>query len=44
VSIERNVRQILDELPEGTQLVAAVKTREPREILEAVNAGIRIVG
>jgi pyridoxal phosphate enzyme (YggS family) len=44
VSIEQNVRQILDELPEGTQLVAAAKTREPREILEAVNAGIRIVG
>jgi pyridoxal phosphate enzyme (YggS family) len=44
VSIEQTVRQILDELPEGTQLVAAAKTREPQEILEAVNAGISIVG
>jgi pyridoxal phosphate enzyme (YggS family) len=44
VSIEQNIRQILDELPEGVQLVAAAKTREPGEILEAVNAGIGIVG
>jgi pyridoxal phosphate enzyme (YggS family) len=44
VSIEQSVRQILSELPEGTQLVAAAKTREPREILEAVNAGISIIG
>jgi pyridoxal phosphate enzyme (YggS family) len=44
VSIEQNVRQILDELPEGTQLVAAAKTREPREILEAVNAGVSTIG
>lgn len=44
MSIEQNARQILDELPEGVQLVAAAKTREPREILEAVNAGIRIIG
>jgi pyridoxal phosphate enzyme (YggS family) len=44
VSIEQSVRQILDELPEGILLVAAAKTREPREILEAVKAGIRIVG
>lgn len=44
MSIEQNVRQILDELPEGVQLVAAAKTREPREILDAVNAGTRIIG
>jgi pyridoxal phosphate enzyme (YggS family) len=44
VSIEQRVRQILDELPEGIQLVAAAKTREPREILEAVKAGVSIVG
>jgi len=44
VTIKQNVRQILDELPAGVQLVAAAKTREPREVLEAVEAGIKIVG
>jgi pyridoxal phosphate enzyme (YggS family) len=44
VSIKSNARQILDELPEGVQLEAAAKTREPREILEAAVAGISIIG
>jgi hypothetical protein len=44
VTIKQNVRQILNELPESVQLVAAAKTREPREILEAVEAGIKIIG
>lgn len=44
MTIAENVRQILAELPEGVELVAAAKTREPREILEAVEAGIRIIG
>jgi hypothetical protein len=44
VTITQNVRQILNELPESVQLVAAAKTREPREILEAVAAGIKIIG
>jgi len=44
VTIKQNVRQILSELPDNTQLMAAAKTREPGEILEAVEAGIRIVG
>jgi len=34
----------LDELPAGVQLVAAAKTRHPSEILEAVKAGVEIVG
>jgi len=42
--IEQNVNQILCELPEGIQLVAAAKTRQPEEILAAVEAGIKIVG
>ncbi|MEA3346476.1 MAG: YggS family pyridoxal phosphate-dependent enzyme [Candidatus Auribacterota bacterium] len=42
--IKENVKQILNELPEGTELVAASKTRTPEEILEAINAGIKIVG
>jgi len=44
MTITENVRQILTELPEGVKLVAAAKTREPREVMEAVEAGIRIVG
>jgi len=44
VTIKQNVRQILNELPAGVQLVAAAKTREPRETLEAVEAGIKIIG
>ena len=43
-TIEQNVRQILNELPAGVQLVAAAKTRQPQEILEAVAAGITAVG
>ncbi len=42
--IKRNVSQILNELPEGVQLVAAAKTRQPEEVLEAVGAGVEIVG
>jgi pyridoxal phosphate enzyme (YggS family) len=44
VVIKQNVRQLLSELPATVQLVAAAKTREPREILEAIEAGISIVG
>jgi pyridoxal phosphate enzyme (YggS family) len=44
VTIKQNVRQILNELPESVQLVAAAKTREPQEILEAIEAGIKIIG
>jgi pyridoxal phosphate enzyme (YggS family) len=42
--IKQNVVEILGELPEGVQLLAAAKTRSPQEILEAVEAGVRIVG
>jgi len=42
--IRENVRRILEELPPGVQLVGAVKTRTPEEILEAVEAGMEIVG
>ncbi|MFC1989181.1 YggS family pyridoxal phosphate-dependent enzyme [Chloroflexota bacterium] len=42
--IKDNVCQILNELPEGVQLVAAAKTRQPEEVLEAVGAGVEIVG
>ena len=42
--IKGNVEKILEKLPEGVELVAAAKTRTPEEILEAVEAGIRIIG
>ena len=34
----------MSELPDGVELVAAAKTRQPEEILEAVEAGIKIIG
>ena len=43
-TISQSVAQILKELPEGVQLVAAAKARSPEEILQAVEAGIQIVG
>jgi len=43
-TISQSVARILKELPEGVQLVAAAKTRSPEEILQAVEAGIQIVG
>ena len=42
--IADNVRRILEELPEGVQLVAAAKTRTPGEIVEALDAGVKIIG
>ena len=42
--IKQNVDQILSELPDGVQLVAAVKARQPEEILEAVEYGVKILG
>ena len=42
--IRENVKRILEELPEGVQLVGAAKTRTPEEILEAVEAGLEIIG
>lgn len=42
--IKQNVSQILSELPDGIQLVAAAKTIKPEEILEAVEAGVKIIG
>jgi len=42
--IKENVRNILESLPQGVQLVAAVKTRTPEEVLEAIQGGITIIG
>ena len=42
--ITENVRALLAELPPGVELVAAAKTKTPAEIIEAVEAGVRIIG
>ena len=42
--IKENVKKILEELPEGVRLVGAAKTRTPEEILEAIEAGLEIIG
>jgi len=42
--IKENVGEILAELPDGVEVVAAAKTRTPGEVLEVVQAGIKIIG
>ena len=42
--IERNIARLLAEIPNEIQVVAAAKARTPREVLQAVQAGIRIIG
>jgi pyridoxal phosphate enzyme (YggS family) len=42
--IQDNVRRLLEELPGHVELVAAAKSRTPEEILEAVKAGVKIIG
>ncbi|MBA7487045.1 Pyridoxal phosphate homeostasis protein [subsurface metagenome] len=42
--IEENVKKILQELPQGVELMAAAKTRTPGEIMQAAQAGVKIIG
>jgi pyridoxal phosphate enzyme (YggS family) len=42
--IAENVKKILQKIPEGVMLVGAAKTRAPEEILEAIEAGLGIIG
>jgi hypothetical protein len=42
--IKDNIARILAELPSGVELVAAAKTRTPEEIIEAIGAGVKIIG
>ncbi|MBU0989688.1 MAG: YggS family pyridoxal phosphate-dependent enzyme [Proteobacteria bacterium] len=42
--IKENVKGIMETLPPGVQLVGAAKTRTPAEILEAIQAGLTIIG
>ena len=44
MTIKENAQKILNELPGGVELMAAAKMRTPQEILEAVEAGVKIIG
>jgi pyridoxal phosphate enzyme (YggS family) len=44
MTITQQVKEILAELPGGVTLVAAAKTKTATEILEALNAGITVIG
>jgi pyridoxal phosphate enzyme (YggS family) len=44
VGIRENVQKLLAELPRGVELVVAAKDRTAKEVLEAVAAGVKIVG
>ena len=42
--IQENIRELLNELPPDVILVGAAKTRRPEEIIEALDAGLDIIG
>lgn len=44
MGIKDNIRELLDELPPGVELVAAAKGRTPEEVLQAVEAGVKVIG
>jgi pyridoxal phosphate enzyme (YggS family) len=44
MGIKENILKISDELPPGVELVAAAKGRAPDEVLQAVEAGVRVIG
>ena len=44
MTIRERVRTLLEELPDGVELVGAAKGRTAREIEEAIDAGLKIVG
>jgi len=41
---QENIAKLLNELPDGVEVVAAAKTRTPEEVLAVVQAGIKIIG
>jgi pyridoxal phosphate enzyme (YggS family) len=44
MGIKENVQKLLSELPDGVELVVAAKGRAAKEVLEAVEAGVKIIG
>jgi len=43
-NIEKNAKNILNNLPKNVRLVAAAKTRETEEIEAVIRAGVKIIG
>jgi pyridoxal phosphate enzyme (YggS family) len=43
-SIRQNVLEMLGLLPPGVRLMAVFKTRTPAEVLEAIEAGVHVIG
>jgi PLP dependent protein len=43
-TIEKNVKQLIRELPQDVKIVAAAKTKTAQEVLKSVEAGIEIIG
>jgi pyridoxal phosphate enzyme (YggS family) len=44
MGIKENIRKLLNELPRGAELAAAAKGRTPEEVLQAIEAGVRVIG
>jgi pyridoxal phosphate enzyme (YggS family) len=44
MSIKENIRKLQNELPRGAELAAAAKGRTPEEVLQAVEAGVKLIG
>ena len=44
LTIKQNVEEILSELPQGVELVAAAKNKTPEEVVEAVQSGVKLIG
>ena len=44
MTIRQNVQEILGELPDRVKLVVAAKTRTAEEVLEAIEAGVDVIG
>lgn len=42
--IRDNVRRIIEELPQGVELVAVIKGRSPEDVLTAIDAGVKALG
>jgi pyridoxal phosphate enzyme (YggS family) len=44
MGIRENIGELLKELPQGVELAAAAKNRTPDEVLQAVEAGVKVIG
>jgi pyridoxal phosphate enzyme (YggS family) len=44
MGIRENIGELLKELPQGAELAAAAKGRTPDEVLQAVEAGVKVIG